>query len=142
MGLIRDILSIRTKHSHILSTFNSTYKRYLCCAPHLSLPLSTSASMTGPCSSSYNGSSLLLYEPGYRSECLCTVTPIRLSWIGMEEIGLAVDAVRDAEASRALELTSTTVSVKERGGSSYISEVPKFVRARYILVAAITIMIT
>jgi hypothetical protein len=70
------------------------------------------------------------------------VTFVRLSRVGLAEIGLTVDAVRNVGASWTLERISTIVSVEERRGTSYTSEEPYFVRERYILVAAITIITT
>jgi hypothetical protein len=85
-----------------------------------------------------------VYKPGYCSKCVITATStgIRLSWFGLgpAEMNLGFDAVR-AGRSLVLEHIMTNVRMEERRGKSYTSDRAYVVRERYILVAAIAIVI-
>jgi hypothetical protein len=65
-----------------------------------------------------------------------------LARLGLGEIGLAVDAIRNVGEPWSLNRISTTVNVLRRkeGGTSSYTEEPYLVRERYVLVAAIAIM--
>jgi hypothetical protein len=63
--------------------------------------------------------------------------------MGPAEMSLGFDAVRDVGRSWVLEHITTNVSMEEteEGGKSYTSDWAYVVRERYILVAAIAIVI-
>jgi hypothetical protein len=85
-------------------------------APHPSLPLSTSLSMTSPRVLLYNPGcpSMRMETSGYCSECICTIASIRSSCMVLAEIGLVLNAVWDAGPVWELEQISTSLSTEGR----------------------------
>ena len=89
-------------HSSSLNHFRSLHRRQRHDVP----AACHTAARSGPPS--------LMYESGYSSMCVCTVTSMWLSAMGPAEIGLALACLRDAGLVWELYLILTTVSMEQR----------------------------